>query len=96
MTPPLTGGSAGGKPGRNGAQVLGGDGPSSGHAVPPGGRAVSAALGHATQQDRVRTAAARQAEPGDGDRHLQEAAGGRGNVSEVRDSTLNTRNCMVL
>lgn len=73
----------GGEPGRNRTEVLGGDGPSPGHAGAPGGRAVSAASGHAAQQDRLRAAAAHQAEPGDGDCHVQEAAGGRGNVRQL-------------
>jgi len=82
----------GGEPGGNGAQVLHGDGPSPGHAEPSGGRAVSAPLGHAAQQDRLRAAAAHQTEPGDGDRHLQEAAGGRGDVSEGPNAAIKPSN----
>lgn len=76
-----TGDCVGRKPGRDRTQVLPGDGASPGHADPAGGRAVPAASGHATQQDRLRATATHQAKPGDGDRHLQEAAGRRGNVS---------------
>lgn len=79
----LRGERAGGQPGRNWTQILCGDGPSSGHTGAAGGRAVSAAFGHAAQQNRLRAAAAHQAEPGDGDRNLQEAAGRRGNVKKA-------------
>lgn len=79
---PSPGERPGGKPGRNRTQIHGGDGSSAGVADSAGGRVVAAAFGHATQQDGVRAAAAHQTESGDGDRHLQEAAGGRGNVGQ--------------
>lgn len=71
----------GGKPGRDRTQIHRGDGPPPGYPDAAGGRAVPAAFGHAAQQNRLRAASAHQAKPGDGDRHLQAAAGRRGNVN---------------
>ena len=72
---------SGGKPGGDGAEVRPGDGSPADHALPAGGRPVTAAPRHAAQQDGLRAAPAHQTEPGDGDRHLQEAAGRRGRVN---------------
>ncbi|CAF88963.1 unnamed protein product, partial [Tetraodon nigroviridis] len=71
-------GGAGGQPGRDGSEVLGRDGAAAGCHRQDGGPPVAAAAGHAAHQDRLRPPAAHQAEPGDGDRHLQAPAGGGG------------------
>lgn len=75
---------SGGEPRRDESEVHSWDRASSGLAHTAGGWTLSAAPGHATNQNRLRAVTAYQTESGAGDRHLPEAAGWRGRVRTQR------------